>query len=129
MDAESIALIVISAILGVTAVFLFFISYRQHKERGVIFTNTWITASKAEREKMDERFKKAEYRVGRNVFFMLGFLCSLYAVNFQLWISWLFYIGYAVMALIVVYAIAQSISNERLRKTIEDEKKAHIPKH
>jgi uncharacterized membrane protein len=75
---------------------------------------------------MDIRIKKAEYRVGRNVFLLLGFLFSLYAVNFQLGISWLFYIGHAIMAFVVFYAIVQSVTNERFRKSIEAEKKSTL---
>ena len=123
MDAERIVLIIISAVFGIMAVFCFRIAYCQHKEKGFIFTNKWLYASKKEREEMDYRIKKAEYRVGRNVFFILGVLLSVYAVYFQLWLPWLSYIAYALTSLGIIYALYQWIVNERLYKSIEDGKK------
>jgi len=123
MDAERIVLIILSVIFGLAAFICFRISYRQHKERGFIFTNTWLFASQKEREEMNYRIKKAEYRVGRNVFFLLGITISVFAVYFQLWLSWLSYIAFVVMSLVVIYAIYQWIANARLFKEIEDEKK------
>ena len=123
MDTERIVLIIISVIFGLAAFICFRISYRQHKERGFIFTNTWFFASQKEREEMDCRIKKAEYRAGRNVFFLLGITISVIAVYFQLWLSWLSYIAFTVMSLVVIYAIYQWIVNARLFKEIEDEKR------
>jgi len=122
MDTERIALIIISIIFGAIGIISFRIAYRQYKEKGFIFTNTWLFASEKERENMDIRIKKAEYRVGRNVFFLLGLVFIIYAVYFQLWLSWISYIGFALMGLIVIYALYQWVANARLFKSIEDEK-------
>jgi len=121
---ENTGLIVASVLLGVLAVFLFFIAYRQHKEKGFIFTNAWLYASKKEREDMDERIKKAEYRVGRNVFFVLGTLFSLLIVNIHLGASWLYTLMGFLAGFLVIYAIVQYVIGERLRTSIEAERKS-----
>ena len=123
MDIELTARIIISTIVGVIAIPLLIIAYRQHKEKGLIFTNKWLYASQKERENMDLRIKKAEYRVGRNVFLGLGILVLFLAFYFLLDISWLFYTGIAIMIILVIYAIYQWMTNERLEKLIENETK------
>ena len=122
MDEDKIAVIIISAIFAIASIPLFRIAYRQHKERGFVYTNKWLYASQKEREEMDPRIKKAEYRVGRNVFFMLGVLLLLCAIYFLVWQPWLGFIGYALMVIIIVYALYQWISNNRVYKAIEEEK-------
>ncbi|MDR0325215.1 MAG: DUF3784 domain-containing protein [Oscillospiraceae bacterium] len=111
-----------SAFLGATALLLFIISHRQHREKGFIFTNTWLMASQKEREEMDDRIKKAEYRVGRNVFFLLGLIFFVLAVFCLSLLSWLLYVLYALTAVTCIYAIVQWITNERLYKTFKDKK-------
>jgi len=128
MGAGHVTSIVWSAIMGAIAIFSFFIAYRQHKEKGFIFAGLlfateFLYASKKEREEMDERIKKAVYRVARNVFFLIGVIFMIYAVNFHLEISWLFYIGHAVTAIIVIYAIYKQAAHKRLSESIESEKK------
>lgn len=124
---EGVVLIVLSLILGVLAVFLFFIAYRQHKEKGFIFTNTWLYASAKERENMDERIKKAEYRVGRNVFFVTGVLFSLITVNIHFLSWWLYVLIGGIVFFLLIYAIVQYATGERLRTLIEAEKKTSAP--
>ena len=125
MDSGQIVLIVMSIIFGLIAFICFYISYRQHKKRGFIFSNTWLFASQKEREEMDARVKKAEYRLGRNVFFMLGIIMSVFVVYFQLWLSWVSYIAFGLMWFLILYAIYQWIANARLYKEIEDEKRSN----
>ena len=123
MDTERIVLIIFSVIFGAFSFICFRIAYRQYREKGFIFTNTWLFASEKERANMDTRIKKAEYRVGRNVFFLLGLILIICAVYFQLWLSWLSWIIFALMGLLIIYALYQWVANARLFKSIEDEKK------
>jgi len=122
MDTERIVLIILSMIFGAIGFICFRIAYRQYREKGFIFTNTWLFASETERANMDIRIKKAEYRVGRNVFFLLGLMFIVCAAYFQLWLSWISYIIFALMGLVVIYALYQWVANARLFKSIEDEK-------
>jgi dolichol kinase len=96
---------------GVLSVISFYISYRQHKEKGVIFTNTWLWATKEQKEKMDERVKKAEYRLARNVFFMIGVIFFLLALEVLTLIVWFQYLIYMLTAFLLVYAIVQSVKD------------------
>jgi hypothetical protein len=123
VDTEQIVRIIISTVIGATAVPLFIIAHRQHNEKGFIFTNRWLYASQKERENMDARIKKAEYRVGRNVFFGIGILALALALYFLLGASWLFNAALAIMLILIIYAIYQWITNERLEKAIENEKR------
>jgi len=118
-----IAVVVMSVIFGLLAVFSFYITFRQHREKGFIFTNEWLFASEKERKNMDIRIKKAEYRLGRNVFFLLGLTFLVYVAYFILWFSWLSNIGFAIMALTILYAIFKYVANVRLQASIEEEKK------
>jgi len=106
-------------LFGMIAVVMFFIAYRQHVEKGFVFTNRWLWASKKERDEMDARIKKMEYRFGRNVFFLLGILLAVMA--FSISVFWLFYVVYALTMFLIVYAIVQWILNERFYKSMDDE--------
>ena len=112
-------LIITSGVVGAIAVISFYIAYRQHKENGYIFTNTWVWASKKERENMDERIKKREYRLARNIFFILGIIFSILAGNilFQFW--WYNLIFSVLCVFVCIYAIVRWSKNERLYKTFK----------
>lgn len=88
----------------------------------MVFVNDWIWASKREREKMDARIIKSMYRVGRNVFFILGFMFLTLSIYCLFLFSWLLYIMFALGAIVAVYAIVQYIMGERLSKSIANEK-------
>ena len=102
--------IVFALVFAVLVAVLFFIAYRQHKKRGTIFTNTWLWASKEQREKMSEGKKAAEYVLARNVFFVLGCIFVLIAVGVLTLLLEVFLSIAGVLGLIlVVYAVVQSI--------------------
>jgi len=117
--------IIASALLGALAIVLYLIAYRHHKEKGTILSNAWLLASEKERENMDERVKKYEYQVAKNIYLMLGVLFSLIAINIHLETSPLFYFGWAVKILLIVimcvYVVAQYREGEKLRESIKSE--------
>ena len=119
---ENVSLLVTSVFTGAIAVFCFVITYRHHKEIGMVFVNDWIWASKQERENMDARFKKALYRTGRNVFFQLGLIFSALTAFCCSSQSWLLGVMFALIALVIVYAISSYLTGEKLKKEIEDAK-------
>lgn len=103
-----ISQIVISCVMGLFSVGSFVIAFFQNKETGPVFTNTFLYATRKERETMD---KKPEYRLARNVFIMFGavfFLVTLYAL---LSLRWLIYPVIALIVVIIVYAIVYSVKN------------------
>ena len=117
---ENVVGVVIFSILGSIALL---ISYRQHKEKGFIFNNTWLYASKKERDEMDKRLIGVLYRVSRNVFFMLGITFFLHVIYIAAEFSWLLYFITAIIIAIIVYAIVGSVQTLRLQNLIENEKK------
>ena len=110
MDTERIIAAFVTAIL---AAIQLHIAYRQHKEVGYIFTNTWVAASKEERERMDEKVKKAEYRLARNAFFMCGLSFLLLVIFILTYIAWFIYLTFILMAAVIIYAIAQAVKGEK----------------
>ena len=105
MGTDYISLIIVSAILGMIAVFCFLTAYRHHKEKGFIFTNRWLFASPKEREQMGDKVKKAEYRVGRNVFILVGFMFIGIAAYTIIHLSWILIVVYVIVAIAVFYGL------------------------
>lgn len=100
-------------ILGVVAIVCFFVSYFQFKEKGFLFNNAYIYASKEEKENMD---KNPHYRQSGIVFIMIGIIFIINAVEMIINTGWLFYMVIAVACIAVVYAIVSSVVIERSQK-------------
>ncbi|MBQ8559330.1 MAG: DUF3784 domain-containing protein [Tyzzerella sp.] len=105
--------IIISCILFLIAIGAFFFSYRSFKEKGFLFNNAYIYASKQERETMN---KKPHYRQSAIVFFMIGVIFLLNGVSVLLSANWIFFLVIAIAIVAIVYAIISSVAIER-RKT------------
>ncbi len=105
--------IIISGVLFLIAIGAFFKSYRSFKERGFLFNNAYIYASKQERETMD---KKPHYRQSAVVFLMIGIIFLLNGVSVLLSANWIFILVIVIAVIAIVYAITSSISIERRRK-------------
>jgi len=105
--------IVAASILFTVSIFLFFMSVRSFMEKGFLFNNAYIYASKQEREKMN---KKPHYRQSAIVFLLLGLIFLLNALAVLLKVNWIFYIGVAVVAITLIYAIVSSITIEKTNK-------------
>ena len=103
MGEITIGSIVVSAIIGAISVFCFLTAYRHHKEKGFIFTERWIFASPKDREQMDNKAKKFEYRVGRNVFTLAGLILLLIAIYVIIYFSWLIVAVYVLLAIMIIY--------------------------
>ena len=82
-------------------------------EKGFLFNNAYIYASKQEREKMN---KKPHYRQSAIVFLLLGLLFLLIALALLLEANWILYVGVAVVIITLIYAIASSITIEKNNK-------------
>ena len=100
-------------ILGVIAIACFIFSYLQFQEKGFLFNNAYIYASKQERENMD---KKPHYKQSGIVFVFIGIIFLINAIDTILQTGWLnfFVIGIAVIA--IVYAIVSSLIIEKRKK-------------
>ena len=105
--------LVAASILFAVSIFLFFLSVRSFMEKGFLFNNAYIYASKQEREKMN---KKPHYRQSAIVFLLLGLSFLLNALTVLLKVNWIFYIAIAVVIVALIYAIVSSITIEKSNK-------------
>ena len=105
--------IIIASILFAVSVFLFFMSVRSFMEKGFLFNNAYIYASKQEREKMN---KKPYYRQSAIVFLSFGIVFLLLALAVLLEAYWLSFVGVAVVIITLIYAIVSSITIEKNNK-------------
>ena len=100
-------------ILGLLAILCFVFSYLQFHEKGFLFNNAYIYASKKEREIMD---KRPHYKQSGIIFLLLGIIWLINAVDMVLQTGWLFYVFIAIAVITVVYAIISSVIIERRKK-------------
>ena len=105
--------IVAASILFAVSVFLFFMSVRSFMEKGFLFNNAYIYASKQEREKMN---KKPYYRQSAIVFLLFGIVFLLLALAVLLEAYWISFVGVAVVIITLIYAIVSSIIIEKTNK-------------
>ena len=105
--------IIIASIPFAVSVSLFFMSVRSFMEKGVLFNNAYIYASKQEREKMN---KKPYYRQSAIVFLLLGLLFLLIALAVLLEANWIFYVGVVISIVTLIYAIVSSVMIEKNNK-------------
>lgn len=104
---------IIFIILCIIAIGCFIFSYLQFNEKGFLFNNTYIYASKQERETMN---KTPHYKQSGIVFLLLGTIFAINALDVILQTKWLFYIVIAIAIVTIVYAIFSSVAIERKHK-------------
>lgn len=102
--------IVGTIILGIIAISCFVISYKQFHNKGFLFNNAYIYASKQERKTMD---KKPHYKQSGIVFLLTGIIFLINAIEIILQTGWLFYLVMGIAAIAVVYAVVSSIVIEK----------------
>ena len=105
--------IVPASILFAVSIFLFFMSVRSFMEKGFLFNNAYIYASKQDREKMN---KKPHYRQSAIVFLLLGLIFLLNTIAVLLKVNWIFYIVVVVVIITLIYAIVSSILIDKNNK-------------
>ena len=105
--------VIILSFVSLLSIVSFIIGYFQFKEKGFLFNNAYLYASKEERNRMN---KKPHYRQSAIVFSSLGIVFLVIAVTILTGWNWLFPIVIVIAILLVVYAIVSSISIERKRK-------------
>ncbi len=105
--------IVIAVIVLLIAVCSFVISFFQFREKGFLFNNAYIFASKAQRSKMD---KKPHYRQSAVIFALIGVIFLLLAIEVLAKTGWLLYVELVAIVIAIVFAIVSSIIIERKKK-------------
>lgn len=101
--------IILAVILFLIAAFAFFMSALSFMERGILFNNAYIYASKEEREAMN---KKPHYRQSAIVFLLIASIFLLNGISVLFNIDWIFYIVIGVVLTTLAYAIISSIKIE-----------------
>ena len=96
---------------GALAVVLFIMSFFQFREKGFLFNNAYIWASKKEREEMDKdkKTKSPHYHQSGFVFLLLGISFALYSLYLFLNIYWIFILYIILIIATIIYAILSSI--------------------
>ena len=108
--SEIITVIVVFVIAVVLAV----ISYRSFKNRGFLFSNAYLFASKEERETMD---KKPHYKQSAIVFLLLSVVFIVIGLSIVFNDSRINLIEIPLIIGVLVYAIISSIQISRNEKT------------
>ena len=98
--------IIAASFLLILSIFAFVMSIRSFMEKGFLFNNAYIYASKKEREQMN---KKPHYRQSAIVFSLIGFTFLLNALAVLLDANWIFYVVIVVVVIATVYAIVSSV--------------------
>ena len=106
-------MIVGAIILFTISVCSFVMSIRSFMEKGFLFNNSYIYASKQEREAMN---KSAHYRQSGVVFLLVGLIFLLNGFNLIFQTNWIFYIVVAIIIFTLVYAIVSSVIIEKNNK-------------
>ncbi|MBQ7004630.1 MAG: DUF3784 domain-containing protein [Ruminococcus sp.] len=102
--------IITASILFLIAIVILWLSIRSFMEKGFLFNNAYIWASKQERESMN---KKTYYRQSAVIFLLLSLIFLLNGIAVLYHISWIFYIVIVIIAITLVYAVISSIAIER----------------
>ncbi len=105
MEDYSISMdkIVVFVILMLISVGAFILSWLQFKERGFLFNNAYLYASKEEREIMN---KKPYYRQSAIISLLLGLIFLLNAIG--LFVTWFSYISIIAAIAAVIFAVVSS---------------------
>ena len=98
--------IITACVVFAISLVLFVLSVRSFKEKGFLFNNAYIYASRTERASMD---KKPHYRQTAIVFLLLGLMFLLMGLEALLDTGWLLWVEILCMAVALVYAIASSV--------------------
>lgn len=101
---------ILASIAFIISIAMFVISFRSFKEKGFLFNNAYIYASKEERETMD---RKPHYKQSAIVFLMLGIVFLLIAAEIIWETGWLFYVEMLCIAIVLIYAVVSSIKMSR----------------
>ena len=105
--------IIVAIFLFAVSVFLFVVSVRSFREKGFLFHNAYLYASKQERKTMN---KKPYYRQTAIIFFLMGSVFLLIGLAIVLDMGWITYIAEAVILVILIYAIVSGIAIEKRRR-------------
>jgi Ca2+/Na+ antiporter len=97
---------VLAVVIAVLSVITAWISYRQFNQKGMVFNNAYIYASKKQRETIDFR---PYYRQSGIVFALISLMMLIMAASIYLKHEDLMLIVYSLVVVVVTYAIRSTI--------------------
>ena len=100
---------IVAIILLLVSVAAFLMSIRAFQQKGFLFNNAYLYASKKEREAMD---KEPYYKQSAVVFAAIGLIFLVNGAGLLLHISWIKWIVAAIVVFALIYAVASSIAAE-----------------
>ncbi len=113
VESEIMIKIIGPVILGIIAIVCFIFSYLQFHEKGFLFNNAYIYASKQERDIMD---KKPHYKQSGVAFALIGIIFLINAIDMFFQTEWLFYLVIGIAIIAILYAIVSSVMIEQRKK-------------
>lgn len=105
--------IICAIILTIIAIVSFVLSYRQYHEKGCLLNNSYIYASKQEREKMD---KKPYFKQSGIILLMVGVIFLILAADMLLKTSWLVFCSISIAVATIIYSVISSAKIEKGKK-------------
>lgn len=102
--------IIIAIVLFIVSLGAFLVSVRSFMQKGFLFNNAYLYATKEERENMN---KRPYYRQTAITFLLIGIIFLLLGINIFLKISWLSYVTIMLAVVTLIYSIVSTVKIER----------------
>lgn len=102
--------IIIAIVLFIVSLGAFLVSVRSFMQKGFMFNNAYLYATKEEREKMN---KRPYYRQTAIVFLLIGIIFLLLGIDVLIKISWLSYVSIILAVVTLIYSIVSTVKIER----------------
>lgn len=102
--------IILAGVSFLLAVVAFVISIRSFQEKGFLFNNAYIYASKQERERMN---KKPHYRQSAITFLLVGVIFLLLGLAVLFNSAWISFVAMGIAIVTGIYAIKSGIAIEK----------------
>ena len=102
--------IIMGIVVLILSLIAFVISILSFMQKGFMFNNAYIYATKEERKKMN---KKPYYRQTAITFLLIGIIFLLLGINIFLKISWLSYVSIILAVVTLIYSIVSTVKIER----------------
>lgn len=102
--------IIIAIVLFIVSLGAFLVSVRSFMQKGFLFNNAYLYATKEERENMN---KRPYYRQTAIVFLLIGIIFLLLGIDVLIKISWLSYVTIILAVVTLIYSIVSTVKIER----------------
>ena len=102
--------IILAGVSFLLSIVAFVISIRSFSEKGFLFNNAYIYASKQERERMD---KKPHYRQSAIAFLLVAIILLLLGLAVLFNSAWISFVAMGIAIVTGIYAIKSSIAIEK----------------